>query len=174
MHTDHSFDLFTTNVVHMSQGLVGKPTLQRSQRFKDSLVLQEIEKNVNIPFPDCWVTHNRLRTTISTENRHLPNDYYTSRCTTGKATTIRTLTRRAQLVCDSPDSLQDRTDYLNNVFSKNKYNANSGRRNNRSNANAKTQANFNSGPVTTATISYFRGTSETITCILYLTTDNHF
>ena len=38
--------------------------------------------------------------------------------TSHKATTIRTLTRRAQLVCDSPDSLQDETDYLNNVFSK--------------------------------------------------------
>ena len=35
-----------------------------------------------------------------------------------KATTIRTLTRRAQLVCDSPDSLQDKTDYLNNGFTK--------------------------------------------------------
>ena len=104
----------------------------------------------------------------------IPTDYYTSHCTTGKATTIRTLTRRAQLACDSPDSLQDRTDYLNNVFSKTKYNADSGRRNTHSNANAKTQANFNSGPVTTATISYFRGSSETITCILYLTTDNHF
>ena len=36
-----------------------------------------------------------------------------------KATTIRTLTRRVQLVCDSPDSLQDETDSFNNVFSKN-------------------------------------------------------
>ena len=32
MHTDHSFDLFTANVAHMSQGLVGKPTLQRKRR----------------------------------------------------------------------------------------------------------------------------------------------
>ena len=32
------------------------------------------------------------------------------------------MTRRAQLVCDSPDSLQDETDYLNNVFDKNNYN----------------------------------------------------
>ena len=39
--------------------------------------------------------------------------------TSHKATTIRTLTRRVQLVCDSPDSLQDETDYLSNVFSKN-------------------------------------------------------
>ena len=39
--------------------------------------------------------------------------------TSQKATTIWTLTRRAQLVCDSPDSLQDETDFLNNVFSEN-------------------------------------------------------
>ena len=37
--------------------------------------------------------------------------------TSHKATTIRTLTRWAHLVCDSPDSLQDETDYLNNIFS---------------------------------------------------------
>ena len=36
--------------------------------------------------------------------------------TSHKATTIRTLTRRAQVVCDSPDSLQDETDYLNITF----------------------------------------------------------
>ena len=35
-----------------------------------------------------------------------------------KATTIRTLTRRAQRVCDSPDSLKGKTDYLNNGFTK--------------------------------------------------------
>ena len=29
-----------------------------------------------------------------------------------------TQTRRAQLICDSPDRLQDETDYLNNAFSK--------------------------------------------------------
>ena len=34
----------------------------------------------------------------------------------------RTLTRRAQLVCDSPGSVQNETDYINNVFSKNNYN----------------------------------------------------
>ena len=44
-----------------------------------------------------------------------------------------TLTRRAQLVCDSPDSLQDETDYLNNVFSKNNYNTDFFRRNTHSN-----------------------------------------
>ena len=107
-----------------------------------------------------------------TENRHLPTDYKTSHRTTRKATTIRTLTRRVQLVCDSRDSLQDRTDYLNNVFSNHNYIADSERRNTHSNVNSKTKTNFNSALVTIATISYFRGTSETIARILYLTTDN--
>ena len=42
------------------------------------------------------------------------NSFNNSLITSNKATTIRTLTRRAQLVCDSPDNLQDETDYLNN------------------------------------------------------------
>ena len=94
-----------------------------------------------------------------TENRHIPTDYQTSH----KATTIRTLTRRAQLVCDSPDCLQDETDYLNNVFSKNNYNTDFVRRNTHSNTDSNTQTN--SGPET-VTIPYIRGTSETIARIL--------
>ena len=69
-----------------------------------------------------------------------------------------------QLVCDSPDNLQDETDYLNNVFSKNNYNTDFVRRNTHSNTDSNTQTN--SGPVTTATIPYIRGTSETIARIL--------
>ena len=46
-----------------------------------------------------------------------------------KATTIGTLTRRAQLVYDSPDSLQEETENLNNVFSENNYNTDFVRRN---------------------------------------------
>ena len=76
--------------------------------------------------------------------------------------TIQTLTRRAQLVCDSPDSLQDETDYLNNVFSKNNYNTDFVRRNTHSNTDSNNQTNVNSGPVTTATLPHIRGTSETI------------
>ena len=79
---------------------------------------------------------------------------------------MRTLTTRAQLVCDSRDSLQDETDYLNNVFSKNNYNTDFVRRNTHSNTDSNTQTNVNSGPVTTATIPYIRGTSETIARIL--------
>ena len=86
--------------------------------------------------------------------------------TSHKATTIRTLTRRAQLVCDSPDSLQDETDYLNNGFSKNNYNTDFVRRNTHSNTYSNTKPNVHSGPVTTATIPYIRSTFETIACIL--------
>ena len=84
--------------------------------------------------------------------------------TSHKATTIRALTRQATLVCDSSDSLQDETDYLNNVFSKNNYITDFVRWNTHSNTDSNTQTN--SGPVTTATIPYIRGTSETIARIL--------
>ena len=36
--------------------------------------------------------------------------------TSHKATTIKTLTRRAQLVCNTPDSLRDENRYLEGVF----------------------------------------------------------
>ena len=85
--------------------------------------------------------------------------------TSHKATTIWTLTRWAQLVCDSPDGLPDETDYLNNVFSKKNYNTDFVRRNTNSNTDSNTQNN--SGPVTTATIPYIRGTSEIIARINY-------
>ena len=60
--------------------------------------------------------------------------------------------------------LQDETDYINNVFSKNNYNTDFFRRNTHSNTDSNTQTN--SGPVTTTTIPYIRGTSETIARIL--------
>ena len=41
--------------------------------------------------------------------------------TSHKATTERTLTTRAQIACDSHDSLTDETKHLNSVFIKNNY-----------------------------------------------------
>ena len=82
---------------------------------------KEIEENGKIPFLDCLVTrdNNRPLTTIYRKLTHAERllDQSSYNPTSHKATTIRTLTRRAQLVCDSPDTLQDETDYLNNVFS---------------------------------------------------------
>ena len=123
----------------------------------------EIEENGKIPFLDCLVTcdNNKLKTTIYKKLTHSDRllDQSSSNPTSHKATTIRTLTRRTQLVCDSPDSLQDETDYLNNVFSKNNYNTDFVRQNTHSNTDSNAQTN--SGPVMTATIPYIRGTSET-------------
>ena len=110
-----------------------------------------IEENGKIPCLDCLVTrdNNKLKTTICRKLTHtdrlLDQSWYNP--TSHKATTIRTLTRRAQLVCDSPESVQDETDYLNNVFSKNNYNTDFVRQNTRSNTDSNTQTN--SGPVTT-------------------------
>ena len=134
----------------------------------DKQFTKEIEENGKIPFLDCLVTrHNsKLKTTIYRKPTHtdrlLEQSSYNP--TSHKATTIRTLTRRPQLVCDSPDSLQDETDYLNNVFSKNNYNMDFVRRNTHSNSDSNTQTN--SGAATTATIRYIRGTSEIIARIL--------
>ena len=110
--------------------------------------------------------NNKLKTTIYRKPTHTDRllDQSSYNPTSHKATTIRTLTRRAQLVCDSPDSLQDETDYLNDVFSKNNYNTDLVRPNTDINTDFNTQTN--SGPVKTATIPYIRGTSETIAGIL--------
>ncbi|CAH3105740.1 unnamed protein product, partial [Porites lobata] len=107
---------------------------------------------------------NRQNADIQFTKEIEENDQFSYNPTSHKATTIRTLTRRAQLVCDSPDILQEETDYLNNVFSKNNYNTDFVRRNAHSNTDSNSQTN--SGPVTTATIPYIRGTSETIARIL--------
>ena len=75
---------------------------------------KEIEENGKIPFLDRLVTcnNNRLRMTIY--RKHVPTDLILDQSsynpTSHNATT--TLTRRAQLDWDSPDSLQDKTDYL--------------------------------------------------------------
>ena len=109
---------------------------------------KEIEENGKIPFLDCLVTrdNNKLKTIIYRKPTHTDRllDQSSYNPTSHKGTTIPTLTRRAQLVCDSPDSLQDETDYLN-VFGKNNYNTDFVRRNTHSNIDSNSQTN--SGPV---------------------------
>ena len=75
--------------------------------------------------------------------------------------------RRAQLVCDTTDSLSDKNKYLDRVFYKNNYNADFVRRNTHRPTET-TETNKNPTSVTTATIPYIKGTSETIARILQL------
>ena len=85
--------------------------------------------------------------------------------TSHKATTIKTLTRRAQLVCDTPDGLRDENKHLESVFHKNNFNTDFIRRN----IYRPTEAdatNRNPTSVATVTIPYIEGTSETISRIL--------
>ena len=126
---------------------------------------KEIEENGKIPFLDCLVIreNNTLQTTVyrkPTHTERLLNQ--TSYNPTHKATTVQTLTRRAQIVCDSHDSLTDETNHLNTAFIKDNYSTdfikgNTYVRPNDSSSNSYT---------TTASIPYIRGTSENIARIL--------
>ena len=84
---------------------------------------KEIEENGKIPFLDCLVTreNNTLRTTVYRKPTHTDRllDQTSYNPTSHKATTVRTLTRRAQIVCDSDESLTDEIKHLNTVFTKN-------------------------------------------------------
>ena len=119
---------------------------------------KEIKVKGKIPFLDCLVIHdnNRLHTTVYRKPTHTDRLLDESSCnpTSHKATTIRTLTRRALLVCDSHDSLADKHKHSDNVFSKNNYNCDFVTRNTyRTEPNA---TNTNLTPTTTVTIPYIR------------------
>ena len=133
---------------------------------------KEIEENGKIPFLDCLVTRNndnKLSTTVYRKPTHtdrlLDQSSYNPTSRKATVTTIQTLTRRAQLVCDSADGLADENNYLDNVFNKNNYNKDFVRRNTYKNTEPNV-TNNDATPVTTVTIPYVRGTSETIARIL--------
>ena len=125
---------------------------------------KEIEENGKIPFLICLVTreNNTLRTTVYRKPTHTDRllDQTSHNPTSHKATTVQTLTRRAQIVCDSDESLADEIKHLNTVFTKNNYNTDF------IECNTYTRLNSNNSYTTTATIPYIRGSSETIACIL--------
>ena len=94
---------------------------------------REVEENGKLPFLDCLVSRdeNSLRTAVYRKPTHTDRllDESSHNPTSHKATTISTLTRRAQLVCNTTDSLSDKNKYLDRVFSKNNYNEDFIRRN---------------------------------------------
>ena len=112
------------------------------------------------------VTHenNTLRTTVYRKPTHTDRllDQTSYNPTSHKATTVRTLTRRAQIVCDSHDSLTNETNHLNTVFIKNNYSTDFIKRN----TYVRPSDSSNNSYTTTATIPCIRGTSKTIARIL--------
>ena len=127
---------------------------------------KEIKENGEIPFLDCLVTreNNTLRTTIYRKPTYTDRllDQTSYNPTSHKAATVRTLTRRAQIVCDSHYSLTDETKHLNTVFIKNNYSTDFIKRN----AYVRPNDSSDNSYTTTATVPYIRGTSETIAHIL--------
>lgn len=108
--------------------------------------------------------NQKLGTTVYRKPTHTDRllDQSSYNPTSHKATTIRTLTRRAQIICDSPDALQNENNYLKRVFDKNNYNSDFIKRN----TYKPNEPNETNNSVTTATIPYIKGTSETISRIL--------
>ena len=88
---------------------------------------KEIEEKGTLPFLDCLVKrdNDELRTTVYRKPTHTDRllDESSYNPTSHKATTIKTLTRHAQLICDSPDALPNENEYLQHVFRKNNYNS---------------------------------------------------
>ena len=118
---------------------------------------KEIEENGKLPFLDCLVSrdNNELRTTVYRKPTHTDRllDESSYNPTSHKATTIKTLTRQVQLVCDTLDSLGDENKYPEHVFHKNNYNADLIRRNIYRPTEAEAM-NRNPTPVTTMTIPH--------------------
>ena len=85
--------------------------------------------------------------------------------TSHEVTTIGTLTRQAQQVCKTTDSLSDENKYLDRIFSKSSYNEDF-IQHNAHRPTTTTEANDNATPTTTATIPYIKVISVNISCIL--------
>ena len=112
----------------------------------------------------------RFRTTVYRKATHTDRllDQSSYNQTSHRATTIRTLTRRAQIICDSADSLRDENEHLRQIFHKNDYSDDfidtSNYKQYKLNdecANTETK-----NDLTTVSLPYIRGTSETIARIL--------
>ena len=76
-----------------------------NEQHADIQFTTEIEEDEKLPFLDCLVSHdnNELHTTVYRKPTHTDRllDESSYNPTSHKATTIKTLTRRAQLVCDT-------------------------------------------------------------------------
>ena len=98
-----------------------------NEQNADIQFTKEIEENGKLPFSRRLVSchNNELRTTVHRKptrtDRLLEKSSYNPN--SHKDTTIKTLTRRAQLVRDTQDSLRNQNGYFERVFHQNNCNA---------------------------------------------------
>ena len=115
----------------------------------------------------CLVAHenNTLRFTVFRKSTQIDTllDHTSYNLTSHKTTTAQTLTRRAQFVCDSQDSLTDETKHLNTVFNKNIHHSTDFIERN---IYIRLNDSSNNSYATTATLPSIGGTSETIARLL--------
>ena len=87
-------------------------------------LLKRLKEMERFLFLDCLVIcdNNKLQTTVDRKWTHTDRLLDQSSCnpTLHKAITIKILTRGVQLVCDSPDSLSDKTKHLECILQKKK------------------------------------------------------
>ena len=136
------------------------------QLLQNASFLQNAAERGKLPFLDClvsWTTNNSIQKTDAFWQITGRTSY---NLTSHKATTIKTLTRQAQLVCKTPDSLSDENKYLDRVFDKNNYNTDFIRRNTHRTTDTTETNRDSTSLTTTATIPYIKGTSEAIARIL--------
>ena len=144
-----------------------------NRQNSDIQFTRELEDNGKLPcVPDCLVSRDdtRLRTTVYRKPTHTDRllDQSSYNPTLHRATTVRTLTRRAQIICDSADSLRDENEHLRQIFHKNDYSdefidTNKYKQNKQNDECANTETK---NELRTVSLPYIRGTSETIARIL--------
>ena len=112
----------------------------------------------------------QLRTTAYRKPTHTDRllDQSSYNPTSHRATTVRTLTRSAQIICDSTDSLRDENEHLRQIFHKNDYSdefidTNKYKHDKQNDVCANTETK---NELTTVSLPYIRGTSETFARIL--------
>ena len=77
---------------------------------------RDVEENGTLPSLDCLIKQDnqKLRTTVYRKPTYTYRllDQSSDNPTSRKATTIKTLTRRAQIICDLLDALHNENNYL--------------------------------------------------------------
>ena len=138
-----------------------------NRQKSDIQFTRELEDNGKIPFLDCLVSRDdtRLRTTVYHKPTHTDRllDQSSYNPTLHRATTVRTLTRRAQII-----RLRDENEHLRQIFHKNDYSdefidTNNYKQNKQNDECANTETK---NELTIVSLPYIRDTSETIARIL--------